>query len=466
MKDIKYLRSLALLLIWICLFPFSVSAAPLTQTDYAVDSPHALLMDMNSGMVLYQKDMDTRIYPASTTKIMTAIVALSDKPDFDAVITVSETAVVSTPVGSSSMGLKPGEELTFRDLMYGMMVYSANDAANVLAEYNAGSIEAFVDKMNQKAEELGAKDTHFVTPHGFHDDDHYTTTRDMAIFARYAMTDPSIRDTFREIVATQTYTVEPTNLYPEQRIMNNTNMLLPNKQDKRYIYKDAIGIKTGHTSEAGYCLVSAANKNGEELLVVVMGSSIIDGLNMSYMDTLSLYGFAAREFQKETIVSAGDSLDEAPIANAFGSKYILLNAKEELSVMLPVGYDPELLTTKKSVTQNIHAPIKEGTELGSMEYFYDGESLGTVPLVADKTYHLNPLLFVLNGFIWIITSPWFFIPVLVIVFIVAYGRYHRKRRIQKQRMAKRKAMQEERTKKDEESQREFEKTFQWDDLKK
>ena len=459
----KYLRLWSLCLAFILVLSVNASAQPFSAGDFDVSSPHALLMDLSGGLILYQKGISDRLYPASTTKIMSAIVALEAGPDFGAEVTVSDNAVASTPVGSSSMGLRAGEVLTFGDLMYGMMVYSANDAANAIAEYIAGDIPSFVEKMNEKAAALGATDTHFVTPHGFHDPDHYTTTYDLALFSRYAMTDPVISPTFREIVATRSYTVPPTNRYPDERVMPNTNLLLPNKQDKRYILDDAIGIKTGHTSESGYCLVSAINKNGQELMAIVMGSDIRDGLTMSYMDTHELYGYAGRQFQRQVIAPAGSSLDEAPIKNAFGTRYILLNAKEEFAVMLPVGYDPALLTHESELPPQIKAPVKADTEMGSVTYYYDGERLGTVTLVADKNYHLNPLLFLLNGFIWIITSPWFFIPVLAIVIFVASVRLHRRRRRRQKRIAQRKALREGTVNKDEENRREFELSFHRDE---
>ena len=460
----KHLRRSSIVFVLIIILSVGASAQPFAPGNFDVSSPHALLMDMSSGLLLYQKGVTERLFPASTTKIMSAIVALEANPDFDAKVTVSDNAVASTPVGSSSMGLRAGEVVTFGDLIYGMMVYSANDAANAIAEYISGDIPSFVKKMNEKAAALGATDTHFVTPHGFHDPDHYSTAYDMALFARFAMTDPTISPTFRKIVSTETYTIEPTNLYPEKRIMQNTNLLLPNTQDKRYILNEAIGIKTGHTSESGYCLVSAINKNGQELLAVVMGAGIEDGLTMSYMDSLALYGYAGREFQRQVIASAGDSLAEAPIKNAFGSRYILLNAKEDFSVMLPIGYDPALLTNETDLVPKIKAPVKEGKELGTITYFYNGETLGTIPLVADKTYHLNPLLFLLNGFIWIITSPWFFIPVLAMVIFITSVRLRRRHRRQQKRIAQRKALQEENARKERESQREFETSIHWDEF--
>lgn len=459
----KKLRILPLLLAILYLFTIPATAAPFEGDAVPISSPHALLMDLSSGLVLYEKAADAKVYPASTTKIMTAIVALGANPNFDEVITVSTSAVAAVPVGSSHMGLNAGETMTFRDLIYGMLVYSANDASNVIAEHISGSIDEFVKKMNETAKTLGAEDTHFVSTHGFHDENHYTTARDMATISRFAMTDPTISPLFREIVATKTYTIGPTNKYDEDRIMHNTNLLFENKRDKRYIYPNIIGVKTGYTSEAGNCLVSALSRDGQELLCVVMGSGIEDGLTMSYVDTAALYDFAKKQFNKQTVVNTGDSLAESPIKNAFGSRYILLNAKDGLSVTLPINYDETLLTSETTVNENIKAPVKEGQELGKIEYFYDGESLGSIPLVADKAYRLNPLLFLLNGLISILTSPFFFVPVLILLIVIASIREKRRRRVQRQRMERRRKMQEENDRKMRESQREFEMSIRWDD---
>ncbi len=458
----KNLRILPLLLAILYLFTLSATAAPFEGDAVAISSPNALLMDLSSGLFLYEKAVDSRVYPASTTKIMTAIVALQAKPDFEQVITVSPSAVAAVPVGSSHMGLNAGETLTFRDLIYGMLVYSANDASNVIAEHIAGSIDEFVKKMNETASILGAENTHFVSTHGFHDENHYTTVRDLATIARFAMTDPEISPTFREIVGTKTYTMKPTNKYDQDRIMHNTNLLFENKRDKRYIYPNVIGVKTGYTSEAGNCLVSAVNRGGQELLVIIMGAGINDGLTMSYMDTITLYDFAKTQFKKATIANEADALAEAPIANAFGSRYILLNAASGLSVTLPINYDQALLTSKTSIQENIKAPVKAGAELGSIEYFYDGDSLGSIPLIADKAYRLNPLLFLLNGLISILTSPFFFVPVLILLVVIACIREKRRRRVQRQRMARRKELKEENDRRMRQSRMEFEMSMKED----
>ena len=164
----------------------------------------------------------------------------------------------------SNLGILSGEELTVEQLLYGLLVHSANDAANVLAEQVSGSIEAFVELMNTKAAELGMKDTHFVNTHGYHDDNHYTTARDMAKLALYAVQN----ETFQKIVSTATYDIPPTNKYTKVRNLSNNNALINPMKGQKYLYSPAKGIKTGHTSKAGHCLLSEAEKNDLHLSLI------------------------------------------------------------------------------------------------------------------------------------------------------------------------------------------------------
>ena len=305
---------LSFLLLFLLLLPSSGSTAPratatpplypeatLAPDAAAYDANHpenldadqlyawsAILIESVSGDVIFEKSADTLRFPASTTKIMTCYLGITRVEDLDMMVTVSQTAV-DIPADSSTMKLQAGEELSFRDILYGTMLLSANDGANVIAETVSGSIPEFVNLMNQTALEMGCTGTHFNNAHGYTDPSHYTTARDLAIMARYAMQN----DLFREIVATQTYSLPKTNLSSRGRSITNTNELFnagtaesPNK----YYFPDAIGIKTGNTDASQYCFVGGALRDGVELISVVMYT----GKRARWADTIKLmnYGFS------------------------------------------------------------------------------------------------------------------------------------------------------------------------------
>lgn len=225
-------------------------------TSLSIDAKSALLIDMDTEQVLYEQAADEQRYPASITKIMTALLTLEavgrGELDLNDVITMDDAALADLTPDSSTAGLQAGEEITVRNLLYCLLLASANEAANALAIAVAGDIPTFVEQMNQRAQELGMSGTHFVNPHGLHSDDHYTTARDIFKMAKQAMT----HATFREIVSTGTYTVPATNLSGE-RTLYNTNALLTSALHPGYTYSGTIGIKTGSTGQAGYCLTAA-----------------------------------------------------------------------------------------------------------------------------------------------------------------------------------------------------------------
>ena len=252
------------------------SESPPSQADIYMDSADlvapdtshaeaALLMDMRSGRLIYGKNTTERLYPASTTKMMTGILAL-ESPMMGDTVTATYEALQSITLEDSHMGILIGENLTMTDLLNGTLVYSANDAANVIAVHVGGSIQAFVDMMNAKAQELGMENTHFQNPCGVHDDNHYTTAEDLAILARYCMQN----ETFREIVAKPSYHIDPTNKYGLNRDLPSTNLFLNTARSAYYIYTPCTGIKTGTTEAAGHCLVASAEYNELSLLSVVL----------------------------------------------------------------------------------------------------------------------------------------------------------------------------------------------------
>ena len=245
-------------------------------------SETAILIDNKTGKTIYSKNENKKMYPASTTKVLTAIIAI-ENGNLNDITTVSNNAISLIPYGYSAAYFSEGETISVRSLLETLLVHSANDAANVLAEYISGSIDAFVDLMNKKANELGCTNTHFVNTNGIHNEDHYSTASDLAIIAKYCMQNP----TFRNIVSMKSCTIPATNKYG-LRIYTNTNDSIIEKS--KYYRKDVVGIKTGYTSEAKNCIISAAKKGDTELIAVLLYSPhLVD--RYTDLDTLYEYGY-------------------------------------------------------------------------------------------------------------------------------------------------------------------------------
>ena len=244
----------------------------------------AIVMDLASGRVLFEKDADKRMYPASTTKIMTALLAL-EYGHLDETVTVPKQ-ITKLPKDSSLVPLKAGEKLSLLDLLYGLMLPSGNDAAVAIATHISGSVDDFVARMNQRAEELGCRDTRFKNPHGYMQEGHYTTARDLALIAREAMK----LETFREIVSTGSYTLPAISKNKKRKLVTKDEMIL--KSSSSY-YPYEIGVKTGSHSKAGQCFVGAAEKDGATVITVTLKSTE----KGKWADTrrLSEYGFAQYE---------------------------------------------------------------------------------------------------------------------------------------------------------------------------
>lgn len=413
-------KILALFVFILILFSFSNTFAAPT-----ISAPSAILIDYDSGKVLFEKNADEKMFPASTTKIMTALLVL-EKGKLDDIVTIS-SASVAIEMGSSNMGLLVGEEISVKDLLYGLLVYSGNDAANALAEYVSGSVADFVVLMNKKSEELGLKGTNWNNTNGLPDDNHYTTARDLARVAQEAMKNPQ----FREIVKTKVYIIPPTNKYLQDRYLTSTNNLLTNVRTGSYLYSPAIGIKTGYTEVAKNCLVSAAQQKGMTLLCVVLGASDIDNVKYSYKDTIDLYTWAYDSFSMAKIIEKGLPLDEQPIKHAKGAKRIKLLAQNDFSAIMPADYDKEKIKLTVSPPKQIKAPVKTGDILGAVNITYNEEELGTVNLVADSDYVYSPFSNFLGFFKGIFTSAllWSIVAVIVVfLLVVRQIRYNRRRR--------------------------------------
>ncbi len=383
----KKKRILSMVLCFLVIFSSLIYATPEEnqgQGGPLVSASNYILINMENGEVLLSHNAHERKYPASTTKIMTAMLALSHL-DLEGYSTVSNNAVMSISWDSSKLGLFEGETFNNFELIKGMMVVSGNDAANVLAEAVSGNVESFVELMNKTAKDLGCTGTHFANTHGLTDESHYTTAADMAKIAKKAMENPL----FREIVKTTYFELPKTEKCDYVRSFNTTNNLLTNARTSSYLYSPATGIKTGYTNAALNCLVASAEKDGVKLISVILGASNIDGVNMMYPDTKALMEWGFNNYKSRTVVEKGKAVDERAIKYAKGEKTVKLVAKDNYSAVLHKDADETLISTKILVDGPLTAPVTSECELGKMEVYYDGEYLSEVILIADKDYEYS-----------------------------------------------------------------------------
>ncbi len=399
-------------------------------------SDSALLIDMNSGRLLYGKNINKRIYPASTTKIMTGILAI-EMGNFDDVVTVSSEAIAPITIYDSQIGLLVGEKLTLEQLVNAMLIPSANDAANAIAVHLAGSIDGFIEIMNQKAKELGMNNTHYESVCGMHNDNHYTTANDLALLSQYAMKN----ETFRNIVKTATYKIGPTNKYDAERNLSSTNLFLSSAYHK---YPLCTGIKTGHTSKAGYCLVSSAQYENMNLLSVVMGcqNEDLESKAYSYIDSKALYDFGFKNYMNKVVAAPGDIVHTSEVYEAKGKKSAELTVDNTINALVPVKNGSQEITAEFNLPEQISAPIAKGTVLGTVTYSYEGTIIATSNLVMVNDVERNELLHIFHKITKVLFSPYFFIPVLIILLLIYNHR--RKQKLRRKRIRRQQMLEAER----------------------
>ena len=363
--------------------------------DIAVEAKAALLIDPTTDEILYELNIHEQLYPASLTKIMTALLTLeaveAGNLSMDQVLTAS-AAAVDLPYDASTAGIDEGEQFTVEQLLYCILVVSAADACNVLAEAVSGSIDAFVERMNQRAAQLGCEDTQFANPHGYHDDRHYSTAWDLYLITRAARE----YETFNIIVATGRYEVPATNLN-DKRVYYTTNYLLNAYRNADYVYSAANGIKTGNTSNAGYCLVASAAKNGRSLLSVVLGCERVEletgGYRvMSFYETIRLFDWGFDNFTRRTILETAEPVAELEVALS-STDHIAVQPAYEVERLLPNHLTAEDLRRQTSFPSKVvEAPIAKGDVLGEITLSYGDTVYATVPLLAANDVEASRLL--------------------------------------------------------------------------
>ena len=377
--------------ICITLFLFLIIFVSGCTSTYASTIPDTyssacLLMEESTGKILYSKNANSIMYPASTTKIMTAILTL-EKCNLSDTAVVSHNAVFSIPSGYSTASLVEGEVLTIEQLLNVLLIPSANDAAVVLAEHIAGSVEAFSDMMNAKAVELGCLNTHFVNPNGIHNENHYSTAYDLALIGKYAMQFP----TFKEISSKTRYTLPITHAYSkEDRIFNTTNDLIkPNYSSSptNYYYKYATGGKTGYTDPAGQCIVATATKDNISLIAVTLhGDFTEDNLSQRALDCKALFEYGFNNFSMVSIAQKGDVASNMKVPNATkDSSSLDLLYSDDIYAFVPNGFDTSSVTPNIKLSSTF-APIAQDTVLGTISYDIDGSNYSCNLLASHEVY--------------------------------------------------------------------------------
>ena len=361
--------------------------------EYEAGCETALLLELNSGTVVYAKNAESMVYPASLTKIMTCMVTLEyASKDLDKMVTVSDTALAGIAEAGGDVRLQAGERLTLRDLLYYLMVNSTNEAGNVIAEYVAGDIPSFVSLMNKTARDLGCTGTRFANTHGLHESGHYTTARDLSIITRKALT----YELFREITNTAEYTVPATNLSDEKKL-TTTNYLILNDGNRyladngnyyTYYLEEASGIKTGYTSAAGRCVISRANDGNMDLLCIIMGAEtrmMSDGSARydNFVEAKKLFNYGFSNFAYAKVATAGMApMFSVDVQYAKDKRGVVLIPSADVSCLLPKEYDKDKVTTSYELNdaKGLVAPLEKGQKVGTLYMYYDGKVVGTTEL--------------------------------------------------------------------------------------
>ena len=399
MKTRRFFSVFLLCALIVTLFATPLSAAAETEAktppDPGISSKAALLVDANTGNVVYAKNEHEEMYPASLTKIMTALLVLeavdSGQLSLDQQVTATESAMEGLAADGSTAGIQAGEILTVDQLLQCMLIISANEACNILAEQVSGSVDAFVDAMNAKAEALGCEDTHFANASGLHNSQHYTTAWDLYRITAEAMK----HEDFMRICDTARATIPATNLSGERNLYT-TNYLIDTWRSLGYVYSNAHGIKTGSTDEAGHCLVSSATDGSLSFVSVALGGprvTLEDGeiRTYSFFDTREMFMWAFDNFSYQTVLEGSELVKEVSVALS-KVDHVSVHPAADVELLLPKGTDPASLERTLDLESPVDAPVTEGQVLGTLSLSLEGEVLTTVDLLASHDVEASGLL--------------------------------------------------------------------------
>lgn len=349
-----------------------------TSSELTLTAESAILMDATTGKILYEKNSRTKQYPASITKLMTILLAL-EHGSLEDEITFSHDAVFSIEPGSAHIAIQEGEILTLEQVLYGIMLRSANECANAAAEYVDGSMEKFAEHMTARAKELGCENTNFVNANGLFDENHYTTAYDMALIAQELLKN----ETYRSMMSNTYYLIPPTNKQPEERPLHGQHQML--NENSLYYYEPAEGGKTGYTVEAQNTLVTYAKQGDTELIAVVLKCNGAQ----HYVDTKTLFEYGFANYQTVKAFSAADLTQNVAITETYKDKTTTLDTiavapASDVYVTIPKNAAIENITKAVDCPESASVPVAVGDKLGTVVLSLNGEALATVDLTAQK----------------------------------------------------------------------------------
>lgn len=401
---------------------FTAPVSAYKPSTFTLTAEGCLIANVDTDAVIYEKNADERMYPASLTKIMTAVVVLDECADPQNTIATCNKDVLDILLGtdSSVFNLVAGEQLPVLELVYILLVHSANDAANVLAEHFGGTIPGFVDKMNAKAAELGMTGTHYMNAHGLHDPSHYTTPRDMYTLTKYALKN----ETFKKIFGTVRHTVPATNMTPKTRTLATTVFIQdPNTSLANTYYRPVDGGKTGYTDDAGRCLVTFAEEKGITYICVIMKCPVTNdaGVKVRYefAETKQLYEWVFSEFEYREVHDTATPVGESPVELSMDTDTVAVALKTPVNAVVPKAAEASSFKVEVELFKpSAEAPIALGQELGTATVKYAGEHIATVPVVAIAEVEKSGILAFVKGFTDFFGGSIFGTIILVIALII------------------------------------------------
>lgn len=371
-------KVLVFFILYLLFSQITIVFAETIEDPLSLTADSAILMDAKTGEILYEKNMHKKQFPASITKLMTALLAIEYNEPQE-VITFSKEAIFGIERNSSHIALDVGEQITIEQALYAIMLASANEAALGISEQIGGTTENFAAMMNARATELGCLNTHFVNPNGLHDENHYTTAYDMALITKEVLK----YDTFREIAATTYYELPPTNIQPETRYLYAQHKMI--KKNSSFYYEDCEGGKTGFTNQALNTLVSFAKRGDTELIAVVLH----DAGWGTYTDTTALLDYGFQNFETVKVFSS-DSFSKSVSVQQKYRKEILdagmvdLIAENDIFATLPAPVSLDNLSEKIVCEELLNTPIEKNSVQGSLEIYYNGTKIGSTNLLSQN----------------------------------------------------------------------------------
>lgn len=425
------------------LFVNCISAT--STSDYTSDSPDihaesAILIDAKNKSILYEKNAHEKYYPASITKLMTALLTIENLLPTD-VITFSEDAIYGIERGSSHIGLDIGEQITVDQALHALLLMSANEVANGLAEEVSGSIENFAIKMTERAKELGAKNTNFINPHGLHDDNHYSTAYDMALITSQIYNHPY----FLEIMGHTTYQIPPTNKTSEIRYLSQQHGLMNQLRNSVLYRSDVVGGKTGYTDIARHTLVTIAKKGDIDLIVVILKSE----KDTLYQDTNTLLDYGFNSYRNVTLNGPDSTIKSLPMYTVKSGKLYQLAScsiapEKELNLLINKNVKERDIKTTIDLPEYIELGTAKGEIVGTIQYLHNSQIIATNNLIIKNIDYLSsPYATVLpktNNIITIANYYWliaFIVIVVFLLFIFIRRHYqHKKRKLKFHRTLK------------------------------